>query len=381
MVAPGPFTIDGVIARGYTTGLHDQFGRPLSATEAATSSQVYDAYGHPVDRSANPGHTIFSHKTVTCPALNLSSKNAGVGVQTMQTDLLKTMFGGDKGPPTPPGIRMQGIFAAATGFSVQFFPESAVLGCGPDTARAYPYTVVADGTKAVVQIEAADHPLTLAFRTDGALEPATPGPYQVHGRAVTRQNDNGDFTFAPMEQTCNLALLTASKTIPSTGTSATTMNAAAGTPSNGGGTLSTPQAPLGNATLSIVSGFAAQPGVPNPLAGHPYVLLRDSYADTLAKAGITVPSGMSPFKYVGTACGAHSPDCQKAVDAIKASAASAVRADANGSGTFPGVPPGNYYLMITTRYNNQPIVWSQAVQLKPGSNSMKLDQTNASPMN
>jgi hypothetical protein len=233
-----------------------------------------------------------------------------------------------------------------------------------------------------VQIEAADHPLAFAFRTDGALETATTGPYQVHGRAVPGQNDNGDFTFAPMEQTCNLALLLASKTIPFTGgASATTMNAATGTPSNGGGTLSTPQAPLGNATLSIVSGFAAQPGVPNPLAGHPYVLLRDSYADTLAKAGITVPGGMSPFKYVGTACGTRSPDCQKAVEAIKASAASAVRADANGSGTFPGVPPGNYYLMITARYNNQPLVWSQAVQLKPGSNSLKLDQTNASPMN
>lgn len=175
-----------------------------------------------------------------------------------------------------------------------------------------------------MQIEAADHPLAFAFRTDGALETATTGPYQVHGRAVPGQNDNGDFTFAPMEQTCNLALLLASKTIPFTGgASATTMNAATGTPSNGGGTLSTPQAPLGNATLSIVSGFAAQPGVPNPLAGHPYVLLRDSYADTLAKAGITVPGGMSPFKYVGTACGTRSPDCQKAVEAIKASAASA----------------------------------------------------------
>ena len=79
----------------------------------------------------------------------------------------------------------------------------------------------------------------------------------------------------------------------------------------------------GEADQEIVSGFAAQPGVPNPLAGHPYVLLRDSYADTLAKAGITVPGGMSPFKYVGTACGTRSPDCQKAVEAIKASAASA----------------------------------------------------------
>jgi hypothetical protein len=62
---------------------------------------------------------------------------------------------------------------------------------------------------------------------------------------------------------------------------------------------------------------------------------------------------------------------------VKADAASAVRADANGAGTFPGVPPGTYYLMISARYNNQGLVWGQAVQLKPGANSLTLDQNNA----
>jgi hypothetical protein len=66
---------------------------------------------------------------------------------------------------------------------------------------------------------------------------------------------------------------------------------------------------------------------------------------------------------------------------VKADAASAVRADANGAGTFPGVPPGSYYLMISARYNNQTLVWGQAVQLKAGSNSLTLDQRNAIPIN
>ena len=99
-----------------------------------------------------PGSTSFAPRTATCPALNLSSKGASTGIQTMQTDLLKTMFGGDKGPPTPPGIRMHGIFAASTGFSVEFFPESAILGCGPDSARAYPYTVVATANGALAEL-------------------------------------------------------------------------------------------------------------------------------------------------------------------------------------------------------------------------------------
>ena len=395
IVGPGPLQIDGVVATGTassgpdpnaSSGYTDKYGMSLSNQQAASTSELYSG-GQRYYGSANSGGTTystFSHRTATCPAPNLSSKGAGVGVQTMQTDLLKTMFGGDKGPPTPPGIRMYGIFAASTGFSVQFFPESVILGCGPDAARAYPYSVVGDGTNLATHINAPDHPLTLAFKPDGSLDPGASGPYQVHGRTVTGQNDNGDFTFAPMEQTCNLAVLTPSKTIPSGGGTAAAATASAGNRATGadnlGGSLSTPQAPLGNAVLSIVSGFPTQPGALNPLAARPYVLLRDSYGNALAKGGVSVPPGMSPYKYVATICTSRTPDCQKILDAVKASAASAVRADAKGSGIFPGVPPGTYYLTITTRYNNHALAWSQAVQLKSGQNSMTLDPSNATPI-
>jgi hypothetical protein len=410
---PGPVTIDGVVPGGYTAGSSTPGHTETSQTtthETVNQSQTgnygqsqltyqgngqYDAAtthtnSTYVPGASTPGYTNFTHKRAICSAINLSTKGASVGIQTMQTDLLKGMLGGDKGPPTPPGIRMHGIFAAPTGFSVEFYPESAILGCGPDAARAYPYTVVADGSKAVVKIDAPDHPLTLAFNSDGSLDPGGSGPYQVHGRIVTGQNDNDDFTFVPLEQTCNLAVLTPAKAIPSGGGTAATMvasaeNRAAATPGtaayNGGGTLSVPGATLGNATLSIVSGFPAQPGVANPLAGHPYTLLRDSFANVVAKAGVSVPPGTSPYKVLGNACGNHTPDCQKIMDAMKASAASAVRADANGSGTFPGVAPGTYYLMISSRYNNQNLVWGQQVQLKAGPNSMTLDQRNAVPLN
>jgi hypothetical protein len=375
---PGPFVLDGVLATGYDTGLRDANGRQVDAATAV--GPVYDRNGQRVSRSAAiNGHATFTPKRVTCPALNLSTQGAGVGVQTMQTDLLKSLFNdGDKGPPTPPGIRMHGIFAASTGFSVQFFPESVILGCGPDAARAYPYTVVADGTKSGIKIDAPDHPLTLAFGANGSLDPGS-GPYQVHGRIVVGQNQNDDFTFAPMERTCNLAVLTPAKQIPSDGgTAAAAPNAPAATPGAG---LSTPAAPLGNAILSIVSGFSAQPGVPNPLSGRPYVLLRDSYANALAKAGITVPPGMSPYLFVANVCVTRTPDCQNVMNIVQGIAASSVRADASGAGTFPGVPSGTYYLMISTRYNNQPLVWGQAVQLHSGTNSITLDQRNATPLN
>jgi hypothetical protein len=407
IVGPGPVQIDGVVATGTAGGqstpghtetqtvtTHQEMSQLEAQTHAGDSglsnkgAGVYDlarttTQSTYVPGTSTPAYSTFSPKRTTCPALNLSSKGASVGIQTMQTDLLKSMFGGDKGPPTPPGIRMHGIYAASTGFSVQFFPESAVLGCGPDAARAYPYTVAAEGAKAVVRINAPDHPLNLAFRPDGSLDPGTSGPYQVHGRVITGQNQNDDFTFSPLEQACNLAVLTPSKTIPSGGGTAGVMTASAATPgrANGAASVATAATPLGNATLSIASGLPAQPGVPNALAGRPFVLLRDSYANALAKAGVAVPPGTSPYKFVGAACAGKTPDCQKSMDAIKADAASAVRADANGSGTFPGVAPGSYYLMISTRYNNQSLIWEQVVQLKPGANSVTLDQRNATPLN
>jgi hypothetical protein len=374
---PGPVTINGVIAAGYVSG-----AAGTGATQRDQYGNLYDSSGNRVSGNANAGYTRFAPRRATCPAINLSSKGAGVGAQTMETDLLKSMVGGDKGPPTPPGIRMHGIFAASTGFSAQFFPESVILGCGPDAARAYPYTVEVGGSGAVVNIAATDHPLTLAFRPDGSLDPGSAGPYQVHGRIVTGQDDNDDFTFARMEMTCNLGVLAPSQQIPASGGgpagSPPMMNAAAGSsgPAGGGG-LSTPAAPLGNAVLSVISGLAAQPGAPNPFAGHPYVLLRSSYADAIASAGVAVPPGVSPYMYLGAACANRTPDCQKILIAINADAASAVRADANGRGTFPGVPAGVYYLMISTRYNNQPLAWDPAIELKAGANSVTLDLTNA----
>ncbi len=400
---PGPVTIDGVVAGGSSGGgstpghtethnvtTHEQINS--YQVTGANAGQVTNTGGGTYDLATTtqqstyvPGTytaptTTFVPRRATCSAVNVSTKGAGTGVQTMQTNLLKSVFNdGDSGPATPAGIRMHGIFASvSTGFSAQFFPESVVLGCGPDSARAYPYTVTADLGKAAIKVNAPDHPLTLAFLPNGSLDPGT-GPYQVHGRIVTGQNDDGDFTFAPMETTCNLAALAPSKEIPSSGgmAAAATMTASAAS----GGGLSTPQAPLGNATLSIVSGLPAQAGTPNPLAGRPLILLRESYGDALARGGVTVPAGVSPYKYAGMACGQKTPDCAKVSAAVQASAASAVRADANGSGTLPGVPAGTYYLMISAIVNQKPMVWGQAVQLKPGANTVKLDAQSGIPLN
>ena len=297
LVGPGPFVIDGVVASGtaggndpnsYSGGYHDSNGTLITNGNAASGAgPVYDSSGKRVYGPINGGggYTTFSSRRATCPALNLSTKGTRVGVQTMQTDLLKSIFNdGDAGPPTPAGLRMHGNYAATTGFAVQFYPESVIVACG-DPARAYPYQVVANGAQTAVRVADPEHPLLLNMKPDGTLDPGA-GTYLVHGRRITGQNDDGDFTFAPLETNCPLGIL-----VPGAPESAPTGAEAITTASNGGGSATTGGAggarsaampagavAPGNSVLAFSSGLAASPaGGANPLAGRAFVLLRDSF--------------------------------------------------------------------------------------------------------
>jgi hypothetical protein len=319
--------------------------------------------------------TEYKEATRNCPAPVLTSKGAAPSAVDIGTGVLKSMFSdGEKGPPTPPGLRMHGSYGGQGGIGIDFYPESAVVYCG-DAAHASPYAVQVNGSPPVIKIEDPARPINLTMKPDGELD-AGSGPYEVHGRTITGKNSNDDFTFAPLNITCNLGPLKpgAAPAVPPAG--AMTASASGAGPS----TLSMPNAPLGNAGLTIVSGFSAQPGALNPLAGYPYTLLRESFTATVAKAGVPVPPGSSPLKVMGAACQNHTPDCQKITQAWKSEAISAARGDVAGKAVLPGVPPGTYYLMIITRYNNQPIFWDMKVDLKAGANSVTLDPRNAAPV-
>jgi hypothetical protein len=383
IVGPGPLQIEGVVATGYSNGgdggspysggYHDKYGGTITNSAAASGGEVYDASGNRVYNATSsggaPGHATFSSRTATCPALNLSSKGASVGMQTMQTDLLKSMFGGDKGAPTPPGLRMHGIYAAQTGFSVEFYPESVIVACG-DPARAYPYEVVANGSQMAVKVLDPGHPLLLNKKADGTLDPGA-GPYLVHGRRITGQNDDGDFTFAPLEATCNLGVLVPGAK-PSAAPPATAAVSTAPATAPAG-----PAAP-GNAVLSFTSGFVvAQPGAVNPIAGKMFILLKESFDNVLTKGGFQVPAGIAPYRAMVVACAQRTPDCQTATAAINGATVTGVRADAAGKASFSGVAPGIYYLMGATFTNGQVLEWNIKVELRAGTNTIALDARNA----
>ncbi len=79
------------------------------------------------------------------------------------------MGGGKSTPSAPAGLRMHGAYVAPTGLSVEFFPESAILGCGA-AIKAYPYTIQAAGAQGTVRVEA-PHPLIMAIKPDNSLDP------------------------------------------------------------------------------------------------------------------------------------------------------------------------------------------------------------------
>jgi len=348
LAGPGPVTMHGVV----TVGSHDE---------------------HAVNTTTHV--TEYVERTKVCPAPVLSSKGAAPSAVDMGQNVLKGMMSdGEIGPPTPPGLRMHGTYGGQGGILVEFFPESAIISCG-DAAHAYPYSVQVSGALPAIKLRDPAHPLLLSMKPDGDVD-SDSGSYEVHGRTITGKNDNGDFTFAPLNMTCNLGLLK-----PGAAPSAPPPSAAATAAAKNAAAVDAALAKTtGNAVLSISTGFPPQPGILNPLAGRPYLLMRDDFATALAKGGVQIPAGMSAEKAMGVACGNRTPDCQKMSQAMTADTACALRGDVNGKATLPGVPPGTYYLMVSTLYNRQPLYWDLKVELKAGANSVTLDQRNTTPV-
>jgi len=263
---------------------------------------------------------------------------------------------------------MHGAYVAPTGFSVEFFPESAILGCG-QAARAYPYSIVASGAQAVVRVDAPGHPVAMALKPDNSLDPGS-GQYEVEGRRIIGQNAGGDFVFAPLNQTCALGVL-------KPGPIPTALSASSMPPANSSGTgMSTNRSAAGDAVLSM-SVFPSQSGAANPLAGHPLFLLKASFNDVLLKNGMHPGAGKTPIQDWDLACQKSSPQCAQALANLQPYMAGVVKIDPSGKATFQGVPAGSYYIFGTTHANHLALSWDVRVDLKPGTNSLVLDQKNA----
>jgi hypothetical protein len=142
----------------------------------------------------------------------------------------------------------------------------------------------------------------------------------------------------------------------------------------------TPQ--TGNAVLTVTSGFTTSP---NPLAGRTMVLFKESFGGFLKRKGwFQGPPGAtvkeSPLAVWVYSCRTGSPVCQEALFEARPNSVAEAKMDANARATLPGVPPGTYYLFAITPYSGQALVWDLRVDLKPGLNSVTLDQRNTASL-
>lgn len=103
-----------------------------------------------------------------------------------------------------PGLRMNGSYAGATGFSLNFHPESVTAGCG-DVERA--------GSRTMLVIRNNLNPISHQLMLDGSS--TGEGSVQVNGRVITGITDdlNNPFVFARNVATCPVARLVAGSSV------------------------------------------------------------------------------------------------------------------------------------------------------------------------
>ncbi len=285
-------------------------------------------------------------------------------------DALQEMLSPKAEKAIAPGLRMHGTYAGPTGFSLAFHPESVTLGCG-DSERALEYSVQRTGNNTVLVAKENGKPISFQLMPDGSI--AGEGTVQVNGRVITGTTEdiNNPFTFAPHVGRCEVGRLVAGGVAPNVPVATNTTSAppADAAPS---------AAPSGGISLTISAG----PGVASLLAGKTLVVLRESLENVLASAGVNAQGRSSRVSAWAHACeGSQSdPICQAGVNQFRNYYVAATKLDGNGSASFTNIPRlGTFYLIVDTSRTHH-LLWNVKVDLKPGRNSIQLDESNLTPI-
>src|SRR6266404_2981800 len=195
----------------------------------------------------------------------LTTIGAGLGVLMKGGNLngaTKEMLSPDAEKNIAPGLRMNGRYVSATGFSLNFHRESVTLGCG-DAERALEYSVQRVRGKTTLAIKDNPNPISLQLMPDGSI--TGEGTVQVNGRVITGTTDdvNNPFVFAPHVARCEVGRLVAGASAP------TPPAAVPAVAPPSAAAPSAPTAAAGGASLRISAG----PGVTALLAGKALIVL------------------------------------------------------------------------------------------------------------
>jgi len=273
-----------------------------------------------------------------------------------------------------PGLRMHGRYGSPTGFSLSFHPESVTLGCG-DSERALEYSVQRTSNNAVLVTKENGKPISFQLMPDGSI--VGEGTVQVNGRVITGTTDdiNNPFTFAPHVARCEVGRLVPGGSTPNMPIAT---NATSNQNSIPAANAAPPAAPSGAISLTISAG----PSVASLLAGKTLVVLKDNLEKALATGGISAQGRSSRVSAWAHACESSQSDpiCQAGAKQLTNYYVSATKLDAKGSASFTSIPAlGTFYLIVDTSRAHH-LMWNVRVDLKPGHNSIQLDESNITPI-
>ena len=138
-------------------------------------------------------------------------------------------------------------------------------------------------------------------------------------------------------------------------------------------------------TLSFETGLVMKSGDVKPVARGTFYLLDNNLENILRSSGFQA-SGGSPIlatfalKYVSRQLellrGSSSTVFDRAMESVKPHIVANTTTDFSGKGQFSSVAPGTYYLMHVSEIGRNVVLWNLKVDLKPGQNSVTLDQNN-----
>ena len=135
-------------------------------------------------------------------------------------------------------------------------------------------------------------------------------------------------------------------------------------------------AQAGTSVLTVTSGLPNQGGM-NPLANATVALLNESFESILRKSH-AFDGQPSVVQAWHNACLNRSPVCRKGVEQLEEAVVVNGQMDATGRTTLTGVPVGSYYLLsfALSVQTAAGLVWDLKIDLRPGPNSVTLNQEN-----
>jgi hypothetical protein len=240
-----------------------------------------------------------------------------------------------------PGVRLIGLYSGAGG-AIEFEEDSATIKCG-GSKKEVGYAVVPNGNQFLVTMDGGG---TLSLDPGGRLTTQNSGPLG-----------------------CIAGTLALGGAAPAGG-----MRTGGGT-SAGGGSVQT-----GPAILALASGFPSSADGKSVIGGHTFGISREDFATVLTKAGFHPPAGTSVVSGWAQACNSGQPACQQGFNAMGAASVKTVTLDASGKANFPELPAGVYYLFGSAKYGTGHLLWNLRVELKPGGQTLTLNERNAMVM-